>query len=121
MRAEVELLLLEEDPGVVRHLCWPLAMVDEGQRRWRAAGRRPEKTEEEAGVGGAPAAVVEEGPRRWPAAPANPKSRGGLLEEEAREDGGCRWSGSAMTVVLPVKRVLDGAALEWGDDGGGRE
>ena len=46
--------------------------------------------------------------------------RGGLLEEEAREDGGCRWSGSATTVVLPVKRVLDGAALEWGDDGGGR-
>ena len=36
------------------------------------------------------------------------------------EDGGCRWSGSATTVVLPVKRVLDGAALEWGDDGGGR-
>ena len=29
--------------------------------------------------------------------------RGGLLKEEAREDGGCRWSGSAMMVVLPVK------------------
>ena len=89
MRAEVELLLLEEDPGVVRHLHWPLAMVDEGQRRWRAAGRRPEKTEEEAGVGGDPVVVVEEGPRRWPTAPANPKSRGGLLEEETCEDGGC--------------------------------
>ena len=74
MREEVELLLLEVDPGAVRLLRWPLAVVDEGQRRWRAAGRRPEKTEEEAGVGGAPAAVVEEGPRRWPAAPANPKS-----------------------------------------------
>ena len=48
----MELLLLEADPGAVRLLRWPLAVVDEGQRRWRAAGRRPEKTEEEAGVGG---------------------------------------------------------------------
>ena len=100
MRAEVELLLLEADPGAVRLLRWPLAVVDEGQRRWRAAGRRPEKTAEEAGVGGAPAAGVEEGPRRWPAAPANPKLQGGLLEEEAREDGGCRWSGSATTASV---------------------
>ena len=52
MRAEVELLLLEADPGAVRLLRWPLVVVDEGQRRWKAAGRRPEKTEEEAGVGG---------------------------------------------------------------------
>lgn len=57
MRAEVELLLLEADPGAVKLLRWPLAVVDEGPRRWRSAGRRPEKTEEEAGVGGAPAAA----------------------------------------------------------------
>ena len=46
---------------------------------------------------------------------------GEACSRRKREDGGCRWSGSATTVVLPVKRVLDGAALEGGDDGGGRE
>ena len=48
----MELLLLEADPGAVRLLHWPLAVVDEGQRRWRAAGWPPEKTEEVAGGGG---------------------------------------------------------------------
>ena len=134
MRAEVELLLLEADPGAVRLLRWPLAVVDEGQRRWRAAGRRPEKTEEEAGVGGAPAAVVEEGPRRWPAAPANPKSRGACSRRKRARvvaAGGVAprrrwcslsnecstallWSG-ATTVVVGGSGVVVGVA----EDGGG--
>lgn len=46
------------DPAAVKLL------LDEGPRRWRAAGRRPKKTEEEAGVGGAPAMACGGGGRR---------------------------------------------------------